>query len=111
MAAGAVAVMATLYGVQRWRVARERAAIYKKQVETEARLRRLKEEFNSAKVEQERLKKKFDEAKDKARQKRSPPYFDSPGWRNDTGKPSGGRTRPLPVDPSRRRPEERDQLP
>jgi len=115
VAVGAAAILAALIGVQQWRVRTERAAILKERVETEARLRRLKEEWEAAKVEEERLKRQLDQVRKKAdeaaKERRSPPYFDSPGWRNDTGKPSRRRVRPLPVDPSQRRPEERDPVP
>ena len=118
----AVAAVATLYGVQRWRVQQETAAITQQRKETERRLEQLKVEFEAAKAEEERLKRRLDKvrgeagdarkkADDAAKENRSPPYFDLPGWRNDTGEPRRNRVRPLPVDPSQRRPEERGQLP
>jgi hypothetical protein len=115
VAVGVVGVSAALIGVQRWRAHTEMDAILKERKETERRIERLKEEFEATKSEEQRLQRQLDQDRDRAddavKPKRSPPYFDVPGWRNDTGKPSGRRVRPLPVDPSQRRLEEPNPIP
>ena len=104
----AVFVVVAAVIVARWRAQKELAAILEDRAEAEAQLSRLKKEYEAARADEERLRRQLDE---RATPKLSPHYFDSAGWRNDTGRPSGKRFRPVPVDPSQWRPEERDLVP